>query len=90
MNVRHSAALNKIVASNRRRNIEKNGLLRADDIAKIFGTQDNFNMIKSLLHSQENFNRKTPSTKVPSATTADLKVEAALIELQDLKKEIVS
>lgn len=58
--------------------------MKADDIAKIFGTQDNFNMIKTLLHSQENFNpRKTPKTKVSNvpATTADLKVEAALIEL---------
>jgi hypothetical protein len=41
-------------------------------------------MIKTLLHSQENFNpRKTPKTSVSNvpATTADLKVEAALIEL---------
>lgn len=31
-------------------------MLKAEDIAKIFGTQDNFNMIKTLLQSQQSFN----------------------------------
>ena len=34
-----------------------NTLLKPDQMAKIFGTQENFNMIKSLMHSQQNFSK---------------------------------
>jgi hypothetical protein len=60
--------------------------LKAEDIAKIFGTQDNFNMIKSLLDSQQNFNRRTnpmlrKATSKTAATPADIKVEQAMLDL---------
>jgi hypothetical protein len=38
-------------------------LLKPEQMAKIFGTQENFNMIKSLLNSQQNFAKGAQSTE---------------------------
>lgn len=82
-------------------------MLRADDIAKIFGTQENFSMIKTLLSSQQSFNpgskptagSKTASSIPPlasrsnanasSSTPMDIKVEQAMMDLQDMKIKMV-
>ena len=45
--------------------------LQADDIAKLFGTQDNFNMLKSLLNQTNGSNIKAKQAKLSGNNPAN-------------------
>ena len=64
----HPTKGNKIPKAPQPKTDADKNLLKPEHMAKIFGTQDNFNMIKSLLHSQQNFNKNGMPDKMQRQT----------------------
>ena len=94
-----SGARRRIIQAQQTKNngLQKDAQLKAEDIAKIFGTQDNFNMIKSLLDSQPSVNKRPGASRQPlfqsqskpTATAADIKVEQAMLDLHEMKTALI-